>query len=94
MVWMVEGEWSGYTSNQRRVAHRHYTARRQEAESISDLGFIQFTDGTALFLNVKQLAARRKLPEVKTYKALIEDCLLHKVNSVQALVDLRKPAAG
>lgn len=59
---IVEGEWSGYVSSQRRVVHRTvHTLHRAAFEKIHDL---RFTDGTALYITVRDAKFREKV-EVK-----------------------------
>lgn len=91
MPWMIEGEWSGYTSAQRRVCHRHYTTSRKEVESILAIGYaIRFGDGTCLVLDVKEVKGRKKLPVIDGYGDLIRDCRMAGVGSVDALIKARK----
>lgn len=93
MTWMIEGEWSGYTSSQRRVVHRHYTTNRKEVESIKAIGYgITYTDGTMLILTVKEHTGRKVLPVKDSYRDLIDKCRWAGVSSVQALIDRSKPA--
>jgi hypothetical protein len=91
---MIEGEWTGYRSSQQRVAHRHYTASKKEAESVESIGYgITYTDGTTLILRVVEVKGRKKLPVIDSYRSLINDCRLAGVSSVQALIDRREAAA-
>lgn len=90
-MFMIEGEWSGYRSEQRRLSHRHYVSSKKEADRISAIGYsIQFTDGTELILTVREVR-RRKEPEKLQYRELIDDCVRYGVNSVYALIAAKKP---
>lgn len=92
-MYMIEGTWRGYTSNQDRVVHRHYVSRQSEADAIRAIGYaIYFTDGTALILRVTEVR-RRKEAEKLGYKELIDDCVRYKVDSVATLIAAKKQAA-
>ena len=84
---IIEGEWSGYTSTQRRVVHRtahqgSYNKLRAWAEKTHA---IYYTDGTALILSVRDCKPRERVKQVHGYDALIKDCALYNVNSVSEL---------
>lgn len=88
--YLVEGTWSGYTSGQRRVVHRE-VVNHKRAEAIRELHMIRYTDGTCLYLSVRELAYREKAEKpINGYKSLIDDCLRHGVNSVSDLQEARK----
>lgn len=80
--WVIEGEWSGYTASQRKVAHREVTTNRRRAESLSAQRSIQFDDGTTLFISVRELGKGERVEPVFGYSALIADCLQYGVWSV------------
>lgn len=46
---------------------------------------IQYTDGTMLYLSVRDCKPREKVAEIRGYSNLIEDCALKDVCSVEAL---------
>ncbi len=95
MTYMIEGEWSGYTSAQRRVCHRHYTTNKKEVASIEAIGHaIRFMDGTCLVLDIKEVKGRKRLPVINGYNSLIQDCRWAGVNSVDALAEARKAKAA
>ena len=49
----IEGTWSGYRSEQRRIAHRSLTRDEKFAKAVVDLDYIVYSDGTTLDLAVK-----------------------------------------
>lgn len=82
----ITGEWSGYTSSQRKIVHREYTTDKDFAKKVEDLGSICYTDGTYLDLKVRQLAYKeRKQEEKKTYSDLIRKCVSQNTNRVAEL---------
>lgn len=85
-MFMIEGTWSGYRSEQSHVAHRDYVSnsRKDFAEKVKALGSITFGDGTYLHLAVTEVSGR-VLPVKLGYVKLIEDCVYAGVNSVSAL---------
>lgn len=92
MAFMIEGEWSGYSSSQQRICHRTYHGKKF-AELVKAIGYaIRFTDGTLLILNVKEVP-RRKNDEIHGYDELISKCAYRGVNSVAALYE-KKEATG
>lgn len=95
-LFMVEGEWSGYTSSQRRVVHREYASRKR-AEAIRQLGRIRYADGTVLVLRVSEYHAARgqqRPSPINGYGSLIEDCIAAGVNSVDALINSQAKAGA
>lgn len=90
-VYIIEGEWDGYKSSQRRVVHREYTTRKKFADEVRELGWIRFSDGTGLSLSVKERHTRTQRQPLSGYSQLIRDCLFHKVASVD---DLQKKKKG
>ena len=92
MRYVIEGTWSGYTSNQRRVAHRTVERSQKQAEAIKALGSITYTDGTALWLDVREAQPRERVQEIHGYDSLIRDCVRLGVNRVSDLSEKRKGA--
>lgn len=83
----ITGEWSGYRSSQRRIAHREYTRNKEFAEKVKELGFIRFTDGTMLYLTVREMGkGERKQPEKPAFRALIRECIEKRKRSVADLL--------
>lgn len=84
---VIEGTWTGYTGNQRRVVHRQvYPSARKKLRAWAESAHsISYTDGTALILAVRDCKPRERVKEVRGYTSLIEDCYFHGVTSVDAL---------
>jgi len=80
--YVLEGEWSGYRSGQRKVVHRVVITR---PDKYKHLTWIQYTDGTTLTLSVRECTPRERVQEIRGYSRLIEDCLRHGVNRVDDL---------
>ena len=90
--WIIEGTWSGYKSSQSRIVHREYTKSKARAEGVAKLGAIYYTDGTALYLRVAVHRGRKAAPPIAGYSGLIDDCLRHGVNRVDALQEAKDAA--
>lgn len=91
-MYMLEGEWSGYTSGQRRVVHREYlklTGNRAFIPWLQKTCAIYFTDGTALQLSIREVD-RKKETLINGYSSLIRDCFYENVNSVAALCKVQE----
>ena len=84
---IIEGVWSGYTSSQQRVVHRrvHGRAFKKLRMWAEKMHAIYFTDGTALYLKVRDCKPRERVKEIRGYDSLISECSYHNVNSVAAL---------
>jgi hypothetical protein len=91
---IIEGEWSGYRSSQQRVVHRQvYASAFKKLRAWADKTHaIRYTDGTALYLTVRDCKPRERVVEIRGYTKLIENCARHDVSSVQALIDLDEKA--
>lgn len=84
---IIEGEWSGYTSSQQRIVHRtvypgSHKALRAWAVAAHA---IRFTDGTQLRLTVRDMKPREKVQKIDGYTSLIAECAHHNVTSVMEL---------
>jgi hypothetical protein len=88
---VIEGEWSGYRSSQRQVAHRMvYSAARKKLRAWAEKNHaIRYTDGTCLYITVRDCKPRERVQEIRGYESLIEDCAFYDVSSVDALGDAR-----
>jgi DUF438 domain-containing protein len=84
-MFMIEGEWTGYTSAQQRVVHREYVTKKQADAIRKAIPFaITYTDGTKLIIYIKEVS-RRKLPEMHSYDELIKNCVSQGVCTVAEL---------
>ena len=97
---VIEGEWGGYHSGQQRIVHRtvhagSYKRLRAWAEKTHA---IYYTDGTALYLKVRDCKPRERVQQIHGYDSLINDCQHYDVDSVMALqskrAEVRKAAVG
>jgi hypothetical protein len=84
---VIEGEWTGYSSSQQRVVHRtvhpaSYKRLRTWAEKTYG---IRYTDGTLLLLRVRDAKPRERVQVMRGYDDLIRDCQFYDVDSVAAL---------
>lgn len=72
--WLLEGEWTGYTSAQRKIVHREIVRDFKRARRLQELRCIVYTDGTSLLLNLRELTPREKADrEILGYTSLIRD---------------------
>ncbi|WP_316176278.1 hypothetical protein [Bradyrhizobium sp. SZCCHNRI1073] len=72
--YVLEGEWSGYVSRQRRVVHREVVTDRKRVERLRQMYCIRYTDGTALLLTLREAEPRERVQEIKGYSSLIREC--------------------
>ena len=84
---IIEGEWTGYTSAQQKVVHRQvYPAGLKKLRAWAEKTHaIRYTDGTRLLLSVRECKPRERVTEIRGYTSLIDECARHDVNSVDAL---------
>ena len=89
--YVIEGEWSGYTSKQQRIVHRtvHSSAFKKLRRWAEKTYAIRYTDGTSLKISVRDTKPRERVSEVKGYSSLIQDCAHYGVDSVTALDSAR-----
>ena len=85
--YIIEGEWSGYPSGQRRVCHRtvHKAPFKKLRAWVEKTRSISFTDGTELLLTVRDCKPRERVQEIHRYDSLINLCAFYDVDSVYAL---------
>lgn len=85
---ILEGEWTGYTSAQRRVVHREVVSAKR-AEKLKDLHAVVYTDGTSLILCVRAAEPREKVEVINSYGSLIREAEAHGGSRV-LVADLKK----
>lgn len=73
MRYVLEGEWSGYTSSQRRIVHREVITSEKRAERLRQMHGIRYTDGTMLTLWLRDAKPREVVREVNGYTSLIRE---------------------
>lgn len=86
---LIEGEWSGYHSHQQRVVHRtvHRASEKKLREWAEKTYGIRYTDGTMLYLRVRDCRPRERVIEIHGYDSLIGKCFAQGVTQV---VDLKE----
>lgn len=80
--YVLEGEWTGYTSSQQRVVHREVVSAKK-AGSLRHLHKIIYTDGTSLLINVREAKPREVIKPMHQYDDLIRDAIKHGGNVVR-----------
>jgi hypothetical protein len=89
--WILEGEWSGYVSRQRRVVHREVLHSLPEFRAWCEKTHaIRYTDGTTLVLSVRDAKPREKVLPLLAYTSLIRDCWRKNVTQVADLIERAK----
>lgn len=92
MRYVIEGEWSGYTSRQRRIVHREVIDDKKcgkgFVEKLRQLHAIVYTDGTSLLLHTREAKPREKIEQVLGYKSLIREAV-QKGGSRVLVADLK-----
>lgn len=69
--YLLEGEWTGYTSAQRRVCHREVISDKRASNL--KVKAIVFTDGTSLILYTRPVKPREKVVVNHQYNDLIKE---------------------
>lgn len=72
---VVECEWSGYTSRQQRVVHR--TVETTFREVYEALRWHHFSDGTGMSISVRDAKPRERVAQIRGYSSLLRD-LVHQ----------------
>lgn len=67
--YVLEGEWSGYRSSQRRVVHREVIS-----EEIP-LSCIRYSDGTTLDITVRPAKPRERVQKIGGYTKLVREAM-------------------
>ena len=76
--YVIEGEWTGYTSSQQRVVHRQVLQLTdQEAKKYKDLRVIVYTDGTSLIVSTREKKPREAVQKNDQYGSLIREAVAH-----------------
>lgn len=70
--YILEGEWTGYTSAQRRVVHCE-VINQTYYNKLAILHAIVYSDGTSLLISARKKLPRQKVIEKLAYKSLIRD---------------------
>jgi hypothetical protein len=68
--YVLEGEWSGYTSAQRQIVHREVITGKRVTR-LKALHGIRYTDGTMLYLHVREAKPREAVQPKDGYGSLI-----------------------
>ena len=86
---VIEGVWSGYRSSQRRVVHRtvHKGNRKSLRAWVEKTHGIRYTDGTMLYLTVRDCKPRERVQQIRGYDSLINDCQHFDTDSVSELYE-------
>jgi hypothetical protein len=71
MRYVLEGEWTGYSSGQRRVVHRQVVYERR-ARRLKNLHAIVYTDGTSLILTLREAGLRERVEEIHSHDELVQ----------------------
>jgi hypothetical protein len=87
--YVIEGEWSGYTSQQQRVVHCsvHQASEKKLRAWAESNHAIRYTDGTCLVIRVRDCKPRERVAQRLGYMKLIRDCAYHGVSTVHELVN-------
>ena len=78
---IVEAEWSGYTSAQRRVVHR--TVETLFRAGWNNLHYHSFSDGTGLSISVRDAKPRERVQQIHGYDSLLREAAWRKWEEVK-----------
>lgn len=67
--YVLEGEWSGYRSSQRRIVHREVISEKRAKDF--KLSSIEYSDGTRLDIYVRPAKPRERVSAINGYSSLI-----------------------
>ncbi len=89
---VIEGTWSGYRSGQERVAHVsvHKVSEKRLRAWAESTHAITYTDGTSLWISVRDAKPREVVKECRGYMSLIRDCAYFGVTSVAAVLEAKR----
>lgn len=78
---VIEGEWSGYTRSQQKVAHRQvYEGGRKKLRAWAEQIYsLPFSDGTSLVITVRDCLPRERVDEIRGYTKFIEDAFYNSM---------------
>lgn len=95
MRYVLEGTWSGYRPDQRRVVHREVVTDPDRVERLLRLQTVMFTDNTLLELSLRPARSRERVDVRITYDRLIRsaEVLGQPSTSVRELL-LHVPSSG
>jgi hypothetical protein len=94
---VIEGTWSGYIGSQQRIVHRwvHDSKRDAALRRWADVAHaVHFTDGTALFIGVRDCKPRERVQRIDGYRTMIAECCRYGVVSVDALLAAKAATGG
>lgn len=84
---VVEGEWTGYTSAQRRVVHR--TVETLFRSGYEKLRRQAFGDGTSLIVSVRDAEPRERVEEIHGYDSLLREAAMRLWSKQKPTADRR-----
>lgn len=84
--YVLEGEWTGYRSEQRKIVHREVITSEKRADLLRQLHSIVYTDNTSLLLHLRPARHREQIHEVLGYSSLIAQALREKPGQSRVLV--------
>lgn len=73
--YILEGEWTGYTSAQRHIVHREVMTEWRASKFACRA--IVYTDGTSLILHLRKAEPRERVQAINGYGSLIRDAEKH-----------------
>lgn len=85
---VVEAEWSGYRSSQRRICHREIIGANMAVKLKKIIGF-RFTDGTSLSLSVRPAKPRERVDRILGYTRIITNAAFHNLEGFLDVMDSR-----
>ena len=71
--YVLEGEWTGYSTSQRKVVHREVVKNDKRALRLKGLHAIVYTDGTSLILRIREADPSERVTEINGYGSLIRE---------------------
>jgi hypothetical protein len=79
---VVEAEWSGYTSAQQRIVHR--TVETLFRVGYENIGHYFFGDNTSLSVNVRDAKPRERVQKINGYGTLLRDLAMKKWSEIRS----------
>lgn len=78
MRYVIECIWSGYRASQARPCHR-VVVSKAEAMRYKDVQGVRFTDGTTMYVSIRQAKPREQVEEIHGYDRLFSAIFSQKL---------------
>lgn len=85
--YVLEANWHGYRSSQDHAVHREVISPKK-AEMMRDLVGVRFTDGTTMYVTVREAKYREKVSPIIGYREVLDSCYYNKRKGVVNVMEV------